>query len=62
MTTEEPIYRALARLEHREMAPCHREILRPAFAALHGGSAIALPDTVVNLIRMLDPELPAPNQ
>lgn len=54
MTTNEPIYEALRRLEHADIPPSDREILRPAFAALHGRQAIALPNYVVNRIRALD--------
>lgn len=57
MTTSEPIYVALKRLEHADISPSDREILAPAFNALHGGQAIALPDHVVNQIRALDAQL-----
>lgn len=57
MTTDEPIYRALARLEHADIPPTDREVLRPAFAALHGGSAIPLPERVIARIRALDAQL-----
>lgn len=60
MTTSEAIYKALLRLEERkdDLAPAHREQLRPAFAALHGGQALYLPEQIVRLIRMLDVGVP----
>jgi hypothetical protein len=57
MTTSEPLYEALKRLESAEIPPSDREILRPAFAVLHGGQAIALPTFVINRIRALDAQL-----
>ncbi|CAB3730449.1 hypothetical protein [Paraburkholderia rhynchosiae] len=57
MTTNEPLFEALKRLEHADLPPTDREILRPAFAALHGGQAIALPERVVHRIRALDAQL-----
>jgi len=57
MTTNEPLFEALKRLEHADIPPTDREILRPAFAALHGGQAIALPDRVVQRIRALAAQL-----
>lgn len=57
MTTTEPLFEALKRLEHADIPPTDREILKPAFAALHGGQAIALPDRVVKRIRALDAQM-----
>lgn len=57
MTVNEPIFEALRRLEHADIPPTDREILRPAFAALHGSQAIALPERVVARIRALDSQL-----
>lgn len=62
VTTTEPLFEALKRLEHAEIPPTDREILRPAFAALHGGQAIALPDRVVARIRALDSQLSNPSR
>lgn len=41
-----------------ELSETDRNMLRPAFAALHGSQAIRIPDTVVALIRRLDATLP----
>ncbi|WP_109477660.1 hypothetical protein [Paraburkholderia sp. C35] len=57
MTTSEPIYVALKRLELADLDPSDREDLAPAFNALHGGQAIALPDHIVERIRALDAQL-----
>lgn len=57
MTVPEPIFEALKRLEHADIPPSDREILRPAFAALHGSQALALPSYVVSRIRALDAQL-----
>lgn len=57
MTVNEPIFEALRRLEHADIPPSDRESLRPAFAALHGSQAIALPTFVLNRIRALDAQL-----
>ncbi len=57
MTTDEPIFRALRRLEHADIPSADREILRPAFAALNGGQPLALPELVVKRIRALDAQL-----
>ncbi|MDR5813362.1 hypothetical protein QCE62_07115 [Caballeronia sp. LZ033] len=54
MTTTEPIYEALKRLEHADLPQVDREMLRPAFAALHGGVALALPERVIHRVRELD--------
>jgi hypothetical protein len=58
VTTTEPLFEALKRLEHANIPPTDREILKPAFAALHGGQAIALPDRVVQRIRDIAARLP----
>jgi hypothetical protein len=57
VTTSEEIYRALMRLEHADIPTIDREMLRPAFAALHGAEAIPLPDRVIKRIRELDASL-----
>lgn len=59
VTTSEPIYVALKRLELADLSSADREKLAPAFNALHGGQAIALPDGIVQLIRLLDTQLSA---
>ncbi|VWD01614.1 hypothetical protein BLA17378_05277 [Burkholderia aenigmatica] len=56
--TQDPLWRALTRLEHAELSESDRNDLRPAFAALHGSQAICIPDDVVKLIRQLDAALP----
>lgn len=57
MTVTDPIFEVLRRLENAEIPPSDREILRPAFAALHGSQAIALPERVIARIRALDAQL-----
>lgn len=57
MTIDEPIFEALRRLEHADIPPTDREVLRPAFAAIHGSQAIALPERVISRIRALDAQL-----
>jgi hypothetical protein len=54
VTTQEELWRALARLEHADIPAIDREMLRPAFAALHGAEAIPLPERVIKRIRHLD--------
>ncbi|KVN30737.1 hypothetical protein WJ63_08135 [Burkholderia pyrrocinia] len=56
--TQDPLWRALARLEHAELNESDRSQLRPAFAALHGSHAMRIPDTIVARIRHLDATLP----
>ncbi|KGC50897.1 hypothetical protein [Burkholderia pseudomallei] len=56
--TQEPLWRALKRLEHAELSDADRNLLRPAFAALHGSQAMRLPETVMARIRHLDATLP----
>ncbi|WP_207000651.1 hypothetical protein [Trinickia mobilis] len=58
MTTQEPLWKALRRLEHAHLSDFDRNLLRPAFAALHGSEAMKLPERVVSLIRKLDAQLP----
>jgi len=58
MTTEEPIWRALRRLEAADLDEDDRNLLRPAFAAMHGSHAIRIPDRVVARIKHLDATLP----
>lgn len=59
MTTDEPIFRALSRLEHADIPEADRETLRPAFAALHGAEAIPLPEDTIDLILKLDQQINA---
>ncbi|MGU2444387.1 hypothetical protein ACTXHA_28640 [Burkholderia cenocepacia] len=56
--TQDPLWRALARLEHAELSDTDHNLLRPAFAALHGSSAMRIPETIVARIRHLDAKLP----
>jgi hypothetical protein len=57
VTTTEPLYEALKRLEHSDIPSEDREKLQPAFNALHGGEAMLLPDHLVERIRELDSQL-----
>ena len=52
------LWEALRRLEHADLSDNDRNLLRPAFAALHGAQAIRLPELIVALIRRLDATLP----
>ncbi|AXK61499.1 hypothetical protein [Burkholderia sp. IDO3] len=56
--TQDPLWRALARLEHAELSDTDRSLLRPSFAALNGSSAMRIPETIVARIRHLDATLP----
>ncbi|KVN08215.1 hypothetical protein WT09_30805 [Burkholderia stagnalis] len=56
-STQDPLWRALERLEHAELSENDRNLLRPAFAALHGSQAMRIPDTIVARIRHLDATL-----
>ncbi|VWB97475.1 hypothetical protein [Burkholderia lata] len=56
--TQDPLWRALTRLEHAELNDNERNLLRPAFAALHGSHAMRIPEKVVALIRHLDATTP----
>ncbi|MCA8242878.1 hypothetical protein [Burkholderia sp. AU32262] len=56
--TQDPLWRALARLEHAELSDDERNLLRPAFAAMHGSHAMRIPVDIVKLIRRLDATLP----
>ncbi|KVN17961.1 MULTISPECIES: hypothetical protein [unclassified Burkholderia] len=56
--TQDSLWRALARLEHAELLEDDRNLLRPAFAALHGSHAMRISDTIVARIRHLDATLP----
>ncbi|KVL59298.1 hypothetical protein WT01_15840 [Burkholderia cepacia] len=60
--TQDPLWRALARLEGAELSDVDRNLLRPAFAAMHGSQAIRIPDEIVKLIRRLDATLPKTEQ
>lgn len=57
MTTTEPIFEALRRLEHADIPAAAKATLVPAFAALHGAEAIPLPEATIALIRSLDQQL-----
>ncbi|MEN8511991.1 hypothetical protein [Burkholderia sp. RS02] len=56
--TQDPLWRALARLEKAELRENDRNLLRPAFAAMHGSQAMRIPEDVVARIRHLDATLP----
>ncbi|OXJ20299.1 hypothetical protein [Burkholderia sp. AU6039] len=56
--TQDPLWRALARLEHAELSDTDRNLLRPAFAAMHGSHAMHIPEKVVEFIRHLDAATP----
>ncbi|KVE08398.1 hypothetical protein [Burkholderia anthina] len=56
--TQDPLWCALARLEHAELSDDERNLLRPAFAAMHGSHAIRIPEDIMKLIRHLDATLP----
>lgn len=60
--TQDPLWRALKRLEHAELSENDRNLLRPAFAALHGSQAMRIPETIVARIRHLDATLPKTQQ
>ncbi|MDN7456543.1 hypothetical protein [Burkholderia cenocepacia] len=60
--TQDPVWRALKRLEHAELSDVDRNLLRPAFAAMHGSQAMRIPETVVARIRHLDATLPKTEQ
>ncbi|WP_227789504.1 MULTISPECIES: hypothetical protein [unclassified Burkholderia] len=44
------------------MSDTDRNLLRPAFAAIHGSHAMRIPENVVKLIRRLDAKLPKTEQ
>ncbi|CAG9197065.1 hypothetical protein [Burkholderia vietnamiensis] len=56
--TQDPLWRALARLELAELSDDERNLLRPAFAAMHSSHAMRIPEDIVKLIRRLDATLP----
>ncbi|KVL18684.1 hypothetical protein [Burkholderia cepacia] len=56
--TQDPLWRALSRLEHAELSDNDRNLLRPAFAAMHGSHAMCIPEEIVKRIRRLDAALP----
>ncbi len=60
--TQDPLWRALERLEHAELSDDDRNLLRPAFAAMHGSHAMKIPERVVARIRHLDATLPKTEQ
>lgn len=57
MTAEEELFRALRRLERADLSPDDCARLQPAFAALHGAEAIALPVDLIDRIRALDAQM-----
>ncbi|PFH29089.1 hypothetical protein [Burkholderia sp. JKS000303] len=60
--TQDPLWRALKRLEHAELSDDDRNLLRPAFAAMNGSHAMKIPERVVARIRHLDATLPKSEQ
>lgn len=52
--TQTMLWEALKRLENANLSDADRNLLRPAFAALHGAQAIRIPETVCTRIRYLD--------
>lgn len=52
------LWEALRRLESADLSDVDRNLLRPAFAALHGAQAMRLPERIVARIRHLDATLP----
>lgn len=55
---QDPLWRALKRLEHAELSDDDRNLLRPAFATMHGSHVMKIPERVVARIRHLDATLP----
>jgi hypothetical protein len=53
------LWEVLRRLEHVELCDDDRNLLRPAFAAMHGSHAMRIPDRVVARIKHLAATLPA---
>ncbi len=56
--TVSQIWQALRKLEHANLSERDRNLLRPAFAAMHGAEAIKLPEIVIARIKHLDATLP----
>lgn len=56
--TNSMLWQALKRLESAELSEVDRNLLRPAFAALHGTKSICIPDRIVARIKQLDATLP----
>ncbi|KVE44615.1 hypothetical protein [Burkholderia sp. BDU5] len=56
--TQDPLWRALARLENADLSNDDRNLFRPAFAAMHGSHAMRIPEDIVKLIQRLDATLP----
>lgn len=54
MIANEPVRCALARLERTDLPAADREALTAAFAALPSSEAIALPETMIEMILRLD--------
>lgn len=52
------LWEVLKRLEHADLSEVDRNLLRPAFAALHGAQAIRIPDRIVARIKELDATMP----
>jgi hypothetical protein len=48
------LWRVLRDLEHESLDPADATLLRPAFAALHGGEAIALPEDLIVRVHELN--------
>lgn len=48
------LWRVLRDLEREELDPVDASLLRPAFAALHGCDAIALPEDVIVRVHELN--------
>lgn len=56
--TQAMLCEALKRLESADLSDTDRNLLRPAFAALHGAQAMRLPEIICARIRHLDATLP----
>lgn len=56
--TQAMMWEALKALEHKELTETDRNLLRPAFAALHGAQAMRLPEQVCARIRHLTATMP----
>jgi hypothetical protein len=52
------VWKALRRLEKCDLSEVDRNLLRPAFAALHGAQAMRIPDRIVARIKELDATMP----
>jgi len=56
------LWRVLRDLERKSLDPADASLLRPAFAALHGGEAIALPEAVIVRVHQLNNNREGRNQ